>query len=156
MKAEKAWKAKVCEKCLREIAERAKNKVLSERMETICTVLKDNFPYYFWVGFYIPKEDLLELGPSTGPPACAQIPFTGVCGKAAESRRPIVVPDVTRFPGHVTCDPRSRSEIALPVFDRAGVVIAVFDVDSKDLASFDETDQEWLEQILGAAFLSPA
>lgn len=152
MKPEKPWKAEVYGRCLEEIAGRVENRTVVERMGIVCRVLKENFPYYFWVGFYFPKGDSLELGPSTGPPACALIPFTGVCGKAAKSKRPIVVPDVTGFPGHVVCDPRSRSEIALPVFGRAGKVIAVFDVDSKELGSFDQTDKGWLEKILRDVF----
>ena len=152
MKIEEAGKAKVYERCLKEIMRRVKKRTVRERMGIVCRVLKENFPYHFWVGFYFPKGDSLELGPSTGPPACALLPFTGVCGKAAKSKRPIVVPDVTGFPGHVVCDPRSRSEIALPVFGRAGKVIAVFDVDSKELGSFDETDKGWLEKILRDVF----
>ena len=152
MKTGKAWKAEVYDRCLKEIAGRAENSTVQERMEIVCTVLKDNLPHYFWVGFYFPKGDFLELGPSVGPPACAQIPFTGVCGKAARNGSPVVVPDVSKFPRHVVCDPRSRSEIALPVFDGAGRVTAVFDVDSEELGSFDRTDREWLEKILGDVF----
>jgi GAF domain-containing protein len=111
-----------------------------------------SLPHYFWVGFYIPRGDSLELGPSIGPPACARIPLTGVCGKAAKSKKPVVVADVRSFSGHIICDTRSRSEIALPVFDRTGGVIAVFDVDSKEPDSFDKTDREWLEKILREAF----
>lgn len=148
MKSEKAWKTKAYERCLREIIGRARNGAVRERMKIICKVLKESFPYCFWVGFYFPKGDSLELGPSVGPPACTQIPFTGVCGKAAKSKRPIVVPDVSKFPGHVVCDPRSKSEIALPVFGGAGRVIAVLDVDSEEAWSFDETDRKWLEKIL--------
>lgn len=152
MKLEKAGKAKAYERCLKEIMGEAKDRTIRERMEIVCKVLKENLPYYFWVGLYLPEGDCLELGPSIGPPACAEIPFTGVCGKAARSKRPIIVPDVTTFPGHITCDPRSRSEIALPVFDRAGMVIAVFDVDSEELGGFDQIDRKWLEMILRDVF----
>lgn len=152
MKAEKAWKAEAYERCLIETIAKARNRTVHERMKIICEVLKENLTYYFWVGFYFPKGDSLELGPSVGPPACSQIPFTGVCGKAANSERPIIVPDVSKFPGHVVCDPRSKSEIALPVFSKAGRIIAVFDVDSEELGSFDETDREWLEKIIREIF----
>jgi len=81
-------------------------------MDFLCSLFKARIPYYFWVGFYFPKDGLLELGPSKGPSACSQIPCTGVCGKVAKTRKPIIVPDVNKFPGHVACDPRSKSEIA--------------------------------------------
>jgi len=152
MRNEDSAKSKAYEKCFREIAQKALGRTAQERMEIMCKVLKENIAYYLWVGFYFPKEDYLELGPSAGPPACAQIPFTGVCGQTAKGRKPIIVPDVSKFSGHVVCDPRSKSEIALPVFDRAGKVVAVFDVDSESLGSFGETDKEWLERILRELF----
>ena len=152
LKAERHWKSRIYERCLKEIMGKAAAKTIHKRMEVICAVLNENLPYCFWVGFYLPKKDLLELGPSEGPPACAQIPLTGVCGKAAATRSTVIVADVSKFPGHVVCDPRSRSEIALPVFDRTGRLNAVFDVDSRELGSFDQTDQEWLEKILGDVF----
>jgi L-methionine (R)-S-oxide reductase len=152
MKTESFYKSEVYERCLREITQKAKNKTLLERMEIVCKGLKQNIPYYFWIGFYFPKQDFLELGPSIGTPACAQIPFIGVCGQTAKSRKPNIVPDVNQFTGHVVCDPRSMSEISLPVFNRAGEVMAVLDVDSESLGSFDETDCEWLEKILKEVF----
>jgi len=145
-------KSKFYEECLKEIACKAEGKTVLERMKIVCTVLKKHLPYYFWVGFYFPKENHLELGPSEGPPACAQIPYSGVCGKAAKTERPVVVPDVNKFPRHVVCDPRSKSEIALPVFNWTGSLIAVFDVDSEELGSFDDTDRKWLERILRETF----
>ena len=152
LKEERDWRNRIYAKCLKEIMGKAAAKTIHERMEVVCAVLKENLPYCFWVGFYLPKEDLLKLGPSEGPPARAQIPLTGVCGKAAATRSTVIVADVSKFPGHVVCDPRSRSEIALPVFGRAGRLIAVFDVDSEELGSFDQTDREWLEKILGDVF----
>jgi len=149
---ERFYKAEFYERCLDEITKKAKNKTILDRMEIVCRVLKQNMPYFFWVGFYLPKEGFLELGPSMGPPACDQIPFTGVCGQTAMNRKPIIVPDVDKFPGHVICDPRSKSEIAMPVFNKAGEVTAVFDVDSESLGSFDVTDQEWLGKILNEVF----
>jgi len=147
-----AGKSEIYEECFREIAEKLKGLNIHERMKLICKVLKEKIPYFFWVGFYFPKGEFLELGPSMGPPACNRIAATGVCGRAVKMRRTIIVADVKRFPGHITCDPRSKSEIALPVFDSKGNVIAVLDVDSEELGSFDEIDREWLEKILSCVF----
>ncbi|MEM3696615.1 MAG: GAF domain-containing protein [Candidatus Bathyarchaeia archaeon] len=133
--------------CLKRIEENVKGKPLKEKMRIACKILKAEIPYYFWVGFYFPRENYLELGPSEGPPACAQIAYTGVCGKCARSGKTIIVPNVHEFPGHIVCDPRSKSEIAVPVFNEKGAVVAVLDVDSEKYGSFDEKDKEWLERI---------
>jgi len=148
-------KDEIYEKCYSEIIERIKDKELFEKMKIICEVMKKNIPYYFWVGFYIPREEYLELGPSMGPPACARIAYTGVCGTAYRLRETIIVPDVDKFPGHIVCDPRSKSEISAPVFNSRGEVIAVFDVDSDQLGSFDEKDKMWIEKILREVFTKP-
>lgn len=146
---------KVCEKdeiyrtCLEEIKESMQRaKEIHEKMALVCRILKAKLPHYLWVGFYIPKDNYLELGPSEGPPACAQIAYTGVCGKCAKSGETILVPNVLEFPGHITCDPRSKSEIAVPVRNRKGEVIAVLDVDSSEFGDLDEKDKEWLEKIV--------
>ncbi|MDW8049108.1 MAG: GAF domain-containing protein [Nitrososphaerota archaeon] len=123
-------------------------------MKIFCKVLKEHIPYFFWIGFYFNRGSLLELGPSMGPPACAQIPLTGVCGRAVKTKKPIIVPDVDRFPGHIACDPRSRSEIAIPLLNERGEVVAVLDVDSDKVESFDEVDLKWLEMIIGEVFSS--
>jgi len=140
-------KNRVYSECFNIIKEEIRGKSFEERMALVCNVLKAKISYYFWVGFYIPKEEWLELGPSKGPPACARIAFTGVCGKCARSGKTIIVQNVHEFPGHIVCDPRSNSEIAVPVFDEKGDVVAVLDVDSDEYGSFDETDREWLERI---------
>jgi len=145
-------KSEVYERCFREIMRKVKELNIWGRMDLICEILKREIPYYFWVGFYFPKGEFLELGPSRGPPACVRIAATGVCGKAAKERKAVIVPDVQMFPGHITCDPRSKSEIALPIFNNRGDVIAVLYVDSEELESFDETDREWLEKIIYEAF----
>jgi len=145
-------KSEIYERCLKEITQKVKGLNTHERMEIICKILKKEIPYYFWVGFYFPRGEFLELGPSRGPPACARIAATGVCGKAAKEKKAVIVPNVRRFPGHISCDPRSKSEIALPVFNSRGDVIAVLDVDSEELGSFDEIDREWLEKITYEAF----
>jgi len=139
-------------RCLKRISGRISGLDRHGKMEVICEVLKEEIPYYFWVGFYLLRGDFLELGPSRGPPACNRIALTGVCGRALKERRAIIVPDVSVFPGHITCDPRSKSEIALPVFNGKGDVIAVLDVDSDMLGSFDDVDRDWLERILRRAF----
>lgn len=104
---------------------------------------------FWWTGFYIVKDGVLVLGPFQGPVACTRIPFgKGVCGTAWERQETIVVPDVHLFPGHIACSSLSRSEIVVPIFDGT-TVKAVLDIDSKELATFDETDSHWLERITG-------
>jgi GAF domain-containing protein len=107
---------------------------------------------HLWTGFYrvVQPDRLLRVGPYQGTLGCLEIPFgKGVCGAAAAARRTVVVEDVHAFPGHITCDGRSRSEIVVPVVDRTGALIAVFDVDSEHLATFDDADREGLERLLG-------
>lgn len=104
---------------------------------------------FWWTGFYIVKDGVLVLGPFQGPVACTRIPYgKGVCGTAWERQETIVVPDVHLFPGHIACSSLSRSEIVVPIFDGT-TVKAVLDIDSKELATFDETDSHWLERITG-------
>ena len=118
-------------------------------MATINSILANRFPYYFWTGFYRVCGDRLIVGPYIGTVGCLQIEFgRGVCGTAAEKRETIIVPDVHQFPGHIACDPNSRSEIVVPVYDRDGALTAVFDVDSDQPDSFDEEDRKGLEKIL--------
>jgi len=103
---------------------------------------------FFWTGFYRVAGEELILGPFQGPVACMHIPFgKGVCGTAWKEQATIVVPDVEEFPGHIACSSLSRSEIVVPVFSKAGEVAAVLDIDSKELSTFDETDQQYLEQV---------
>jgi GAF domain-containing protein len=103
---------------------------------------------FWWTGFYRVVGDELVLGPFQGPVACMHIPFgRGVCGAAWQREQTIVVPDVEQFPGHIACSSASRSEIVVPVFDKEGRVTAVLDIDSEQLATFDETDQRYLEEI---------
>ena len=103
---------------------------------------------FWWTGFYRVVGNELVLGPFQGPVACMHIPFgRGVCGTAWQREQTIVVPDVEQFPGHIACSSASRSEIVVPVFDKEGRVTAVLDIDSEQLATFDETDQRYLEEI---------
>lgn len=118
-------------------------------MATINSVLANRFDTYFWTGFYRVCGDRLVVGPYIGTVGCLQIEFgKGVCGTAAAKRETIVVPDVNQFPGHIACDANSKSEIVVPVFDRANELIAVLDVDSDQLNAFDEDDRAGLERIV--------
>ena len=104
---------------------------------------------FWWTGFYIVKDGVLVLGPFQGPVACTRIPYgKGVCGTAWERQETVVVPDVHLFPGHIACSSLSRSEIVVPIMYN-DEVCAVLDIDSKDFSTFDETDKEWLEKIVG-------
>lgn len=129
---------------------------LTARMATVASMLAATFDDYFWTGFYVvdpekPRE--LVVGPYQGTLGCLRIAFgRGVCGAAAETGKTQVVADVHAFPGHIACDSRSASEIVAPVFDAAGALIAVFDVDSERPAAFDAVDAEWLERILKQTF----
>jgi GAF domain-containing protein len=117
-------------------------------MANVCADIQETMGF-FWTGFYRVVGDELLLGPFQGPVACMHIGFgRGVCGTAWKQRETIVVPDVEQFPGHIACSSLSRSEIVVPVFDKAGEVVAVLDIDSKELATFDDTDREYLEKIV--------
>jgi len=121
------------------------------RYATASCLLSEAFDHFFWTGFYLVdplKSDELVIGPYQGTLGCLRIPLgKGVCGTSAQSRKTIIVDDVHAFPGHIACDSRSQSEIVVPVFDKNGKLAAVLDVDSVDLASFDETDKVGLEAI---------
>jgi L-methionine (R)-S-oxide reductase len=119
-------------------------------MATISALAHHAFGF-LWTGFYrLVTPTLLRIGPYQGTLGCLEIAFgQGVCGTAAKERRTIVVPDVTAFPGHITCDARARSEIVVPVFSRSGALLAVLDVDSEARGSFDATDRAGLERLVG-------
>lgn len=120
---------------------------LVANLANIAAALKEAFGF-FWVGFYLKKENQLVLGPFQGPVACTRIAFSkGVCGAAYTRAETIVVPDVEQFPGHIACSSASKSEIVVPVFDRTGQVQMVLDVDSDQLNDFSGTDASGLEQI---------
>ncbi|MEZ5071703.1 MAG: GAF domain-containing protein [Bacteroidales bacterium] len=119
------------------------------RMASICAVLHHKMDTYFWTGFYRHVEGRLVVGPYQGPVACQELEKDkGVCWAALNQNRAQVVPDVHAFPGHIACDSRSKSEIALPVPGPKGKPVAVFDVDSDKPGAFTETDRNALERIL--------
>jgi len=115
-------------------------------LANVAAVLKEVFGF-FWVGFYIVKEDELVLGPFQGPLACTRIKKgKGVCGTSWEKAETMLVPDVDAFPGHIACSSQSKSEIVIPII-KNDLVVAVLDVDSEKLADFNQTDQIYLEQL---------
>jgi GAF domain-containing protein len=119
-------------------------------MATISSLVHNAFGH-LWTGFYRVVEPgaLLRVGPYQGSLGCLEIAFgRGVCGTAAAERRTVIVPDVGKFPGHIACDARSRSEIVVPVTNKKGDLLAVLDIDSEHLDSFDEEDQRGLEKMV--------
>ncbi len=120
---------------------------LIANLANITAALKEAFGF-FWVGFYLKKQDQLVLGPFQGPIACTRINFDkGVCGAAYTRRETILVPDVEEFPGHIACSSASKSEVVVPIFDKAGAVAMVLDVDSNKLDDFSAVDVFQLERV---------
>lgn len=120
---------------------------LIANMANISAALKEQFNF-FWVGFYLIKQNELLLGPFQGPVACTRIGHNkGVCGKAWAEAQVLIVPDVTKFPGHIACSSLSKSEIVLPVYINE-TLIGVMDIDSDELNSFDSTDKIYLQKII--------
>ena len=116
-------------------------------MANIAAMIHHTFGFW-WTGFYRVVGEELVLGPFQGPLACSRIAYgRGVCGTAWKEQRTQVVPDVEQFPGHIACSSASKSEIVVPLF-KEGQVTAVLDIDSEHLATFDETDRQWLERIV--------
>jgi L-methionine (R)-S-oxide reductase len=118
-------------------------------MATLSALLHHGFGF-LWTGFYrVVSPELLRVGPYQGTLGCLEIRFgKGVCGTAATERRTAIVPDVNQFPGHITCDARSRSEIVVPVFGAKGELLAVLDIDSEHANTFDSDDQAGLERLV--------
>ena len=116
-------------------------------MANFCAALKEAFGW-FWIGFYIVRQDELVLGPFQGPIACTRIAFEkGVCGGAWAKQKSMLVPNVADFPGHIACSSASKSEIVLPIM-RNGDCVGVLDIDSEELNQFDEIDAEYLQQLM--------
>jgi L-methionine (R)-S-oxide reductase len=119
-------------------------------------LLFQSLPDVLWVGFYIAEGKELVLGPFQGKPACSRLPFgKGVCGTAAAKRKTVVVPDVTRFSGHIACDIASRSEIVVPLLNW-GKVLGVLDIDSATANRFDDDDREGIESVVAVFLASQA
>ncbi|MDL2278250.1 GAF domain-containing protein [Parabacteroides sp. OttesenSCG-928-G07] len=117
------------------------------KMANITAALKQAFDF-FWVGFYVVKGEELVLGPFQGPVACMRIKFgKGVCGTAWKTRQTQIVPDVERFEGHIACNSASKSEIVVPII-KEGEIVAVLDIDSDQLNTFDAIDAIYLEKLL--------
>ena len=118
-------------------------------MATLSALLHHAFGH-LWTGFYrVVSPNRLLIGPYQGTLGCLEIEFgRGVCGKAAAEQRTVIVPDISRFPGHITCDARARSEIVVTVFDPNRSLIAVLDIDSAKEATFDQRDANGLERIV--------
>ena len=120
---------------------------LIANLANVAAALKEQFNW-LWVGFYLVKNDELVLGPFQGPVACTRIKKgRGVCGTSWAQQKTLIVPDVEKFPGHIACSSASRSEIVIPILQK-NEVVAVLDVDSTELNTFDTTDQTYLEQIV--------
>ena len=134
-------------KQLDELVKKSDNPI--SRMATIVAVLHHKMEYFFWTGFYLLQNDKLLVGPYQGPVACQELAKDkGVCWAGINSNETIVVSDVHQFPGHIACDSRSKSEIVVPLRNKNLEIVGVLDVDSKDLASFDEVDAKWLEKLV--------
>ena len=115
-------------------------------MANIAAMIHETFRFW-WTGFYRVVGEELVLGPFQGPLACSRIAYgRGVCGTAWKEACTQVVPDVEQFPGHIACSSASKSEIVVPLF-KEGKVTAVLDIDSEQLATFDDTDRQWIEKI---------
>lgn len=123
------------------------------RMATINAILYHKKQDFFWVGFYLLSNDVLSVGPYQGPLACLELEKDkGVCWTCIRQKSVIIIPDVKVFPGHIACDPRSKSEIALPLIDKNGSVTGVLDIDSRKTDFFDDTDAKYLEKIVSLIY----
>lgn len=139
-------------KQISDLIEKSSNNPLSN-MATINAVLFHKMEYFFWIGFYLLQDGKLMVGPYQGSLACINlVKDTGVCWAAINNKNTELVADVEAFPGHIACDSRSKSEIVIPVKNKNGEIMGVLDVDSKEYASFDETDKLWLEKIVGLIY----
>jgi len=138
-------------KQLRELLQKPGNEI--SRMATVVAVLSHKMDKFFWTGFYLLDNGELCAGPYQGPVACQLLKKnTGVCWEAVNLETTIVVPNVHLFPGHIACDSRSNSEIAVPLRNAEGRVVGVLDVDSTEYDSFDHIDREWLEKIVSLLY----
>lgn len=124
------------------------------RMSSIIAVLHHKIEYFFWTGFYFIKDNKLVVGQYQGPVACQELKKdTGVCWAVINQQKTIIVPDVEKFPEHIACDSRSKSEIVLPLKNQDGNIIGVLDVDSNEYNQFDEIDEHELTKILKLIYM---
>lgn len=138
-------------KQLEELVQKSDNPI--SHMATIVAVLHHKMEYFFWTGFYLLQDGKLQVGPYQGPVACQDLAKDkGVCWAGINRKETIVVPDVHLFPGHIACDSRSKSEIVVPLRNKNQEITGVLDIDSKDLASFDEVDARWLGKIIALVY----
>lgn len=120
---------------------------LIANMANLAALIKETFNW-FWVGFYINHDNVLVLGPFQGPIACTRIPFgKGVCGQSAESQKTIIVEDVEKFPGHISCNSKSKSEIVIPYIHKNKTQF-VLDIDHDKLSSFNASDSKHLSEVV--------
>ncbi|PKP29929.1 MAG: histidine kinase [Bacteroidetes bacterium HGW-Bacteroidetes-16] len=139
---------------IQSLIQKSSNNPLSN-MATINAVLHHKMDTFFWTGFYLLQDGKLQVGPYQGALACINLAKdTGVCWAALNQEKTMVVPEVHNFPGHIACDSRSQSEVVVPVRNKQGELLAVLDVDSDKLNSFDEVDAEWLEKIVELVYIS--
>ena len=126
-----------------------KSSSVNARMATVIALLHHKMDTFFWTGFYLLENEEMTVYMYQGPVACQVLEKNkGVCWTAFNKNQTVVVDDVHQFPGHIACDSRSRSEIVVPFKNQQGTLTGVLDVDSKEIAAFDETDARWLEKIL--------
>lgn len=136
---------------LSELVKKSRNS--QARMATIIAVLHHKMDYFFWTGFYLVDNGEMTVNMYQGPVACQVLEKNkGVCWAAFNKKETVIVEDVHAFPGHIACDSRSNSEIVVPFKNQIGEIIGVLDIDSKEKASFSETDARWLEKIIALVF----
>lgn len=132
---------------LQELLSQTENKIT--RMATISALLHHKMRHFFWTGFYTLIDGELTVGPYQGPLACQILEKKkGVCWAGIERKKTILVPDIHKFPGHITCDSRSNSEIVVPLVDKYNQVWGVLDIDSRKLNAFSDVDKKWLQKIV--------
>jgi len=150
-KKKKAGRYERMQKQIEEILLKTDN--YNARLSTVIAVLHHKMDYFFWTGYYFLKNDKLIVGQYQGPVACQELKKdVGVCWTSINQQSPIIVPDVEKFPGHIACDSRSKSEIVIPVKNNKDEIIGVLDVDSNEYNQFDEVDEKYLTQLLELVF----
>ncbi|HUM89639.1 MAG TPA: GAF domain-containing protein [Prolixibacteraceae bacterium] len=136
---------------LSELFVKTKNPVA--RMATVCALLHHKMPGFFWTGYYLLDQGELIVGPYQGPVACLHLKKdTGVCWAGINQQKPVVVADVHCFEGHIACNPKSKSEIVVPLCNTVGEIVGVLDIDSDRFKQFDNVDAEKLMKINGLIF----